>query len=237
MHPKSPCRFVVTPTPKLSEQQYALRLVVIPCQYFSSMLPFFQPISPSLSSHISSVAVPHILRRRINTCRPASPPPCLSTAVFTDDLLFHPHYPGATIHPQVGSRSLSIFSQSAAVLTTHFAISAVPHILRRPIDPCCPAYLPPWLSTAVFAADLVCHIFLPCLCCGPYQILFHCYMYFAAVVCLTYTVWSSTQYVSLRTTLLCYALLRITFITLCYDLLNTLLFSLLERLFSLSVMF
>ena len=30
-HPGSPCRSVVAPTPKLSDQRYSLKLVVIPC--------------------------------------------------------------------------------------------------------------------------------------------------------------------------------------------------------------
>ena len=106
MHPESPCRSVVTPTPKLSEQRYALRLVVVPCRHFTSPLSFFQPISPSPSSHISSVAVPHLFHRRIHPCCPASPPLCSSAAGFAADIVCHPHYPGATIRPQVGSHSL-----------------------------------------------------------------------------------------------------------------------------------
>ena len=142
MHPKSPCRSIVAPTPKLLERLYALRLVVIPCQYLPSPSPFFQPISPSSSSHISFFAVPHLLHRLIHPCCPASPPLCSSAAVFTADLVCHPQYPGATIHPQVVSRSLSIFSQSVAVLTTHFSISVVPHLICcRPTSP-----LPPYLS-------------------------------------------------------------------------------------------
>ena len=137
IHTKSPCRSVFAPTTKLSEQQYALRLVVVPCQYFPSPSPSFQPISPSLSSHISYVAVPHLLRRRIHIFCPASPPPWSSDAVFTADLVFHTHYTGATIRPQVGSFPLSIFAQSVAVLPTHFAISAVPHLI------CCRPTLPP----------------------------------------------------------------------------------------------
>ena len=129
MHPKSPCRSVVAPTPKLSERQYALRLVVVPCRYFPSPLPLFQPISPSLLYPISSVAIPHFLHHRIHTCCPASPPPCSSATIFTADIVCHPHYTGVTIHPQVGSRPLLIFSQSVAVLPTHFVISVVPHLL------------------------------------------------------------------------------------------------------------
>ena len=91
MHPKSPCRYVVSPTPKLSERQYALRLVVVPCWYFTSPSLSFQPIFPAPSSLISSVAVPHILRRRIHTCCPASPPLCSSAAIFAADLVYHLH--------------------------------------------------------------------------------------------------------------------------------------------------
>ena len=104
MHPELPCRSVATLTPKLLDERYALRLVVVPCQYFPSTFPFFQPISPSSLSNIFSVAVPHLLRRHIHPCCPASPPPCLSAALFTSDLFCHTHYPGATIRPQVGSR-------------------------------------------------------------------------------------------------------------------------------------
>ena len=126
MHPKLPCRYIVAPTPKLLERRYALRLVVVPCQYLPSPTPSLQPILPSPLSHTSSVAILNLLFRRIHTCCPASPLPCSSAAVFTSDLVCHPHYPGATIRSQVGSRSLSIFPQSVAVLTTHFTISVVP---------------------------------------------------------------------------------------------------------------
>ena len=137
MHPKLPCRYAVTLTSKLSERRYTLRLLVVPYRYLLSLLPFFQPISPSTSSHISSVAVPHLLRRRINPCCPASPPPRFSAAVFTPDLFHHPHYPGATIRPQVGGRFLLIFDQSVAVFPTHFAISVVSHLI------CCHPTSPP----------------------------------------------------------------------------------------------
>ena len=80
-----------TPTlsaiPITTERQYALRLVVVPCLYFPSPLPSFQPISPSRLSHISSVDVLHLLRRCIHPCCPAFPPPCSSTAVFTAELI------------------------------------------------------------------------------------------------------------------------------------------------------
>ena len=142
MHPESPCRSVVAPTPKLSERRYALRLVVAPCRYLPSPLPFFQSISPSLLSHISSFSVLHLLHRPIYPYCPTSTTPCSSASVFTADLVFHPHYTGATIRPQVGSRSLSIFDQSVAVLTTHFAIFVVPHLI------CCrpTSHLPPYPS-------------------------------------------------------------------------------------------
>ena len=136
IHPKLPCRSVVAPTPKLSERRYALRLVVVPCQYFPSPPPFFQTISPYPLSHISSISVPHIIRRHIHICCSASPPPCSSAAIFAADLFFHPHYPRATIRPQVGSFSLSIFAQSVAVLPTHFSISVVSHLIwYRPTSP------------------------------------------------------------------------------------------------------
>ena len=153
MHPKSPCISIVNPTPKLSERWYALRLVIFPFQYFPSPSPFFQPISPSLSYHMFSVAVPHILRRRVHICCPASPPLCLSAAVFTVDLVYYPHYPGATICPQVGSCSLSIFSQYVAILPTHFATSVIPHLFCcRPASPL-PSY--PYILSRISATVLV----------------------------------------------------------------------------------
>ena len=85
MHPKFPRRSVFAPTPKLLERQYALRLVIFPCQYFPSPSPSFQPIS--------SVAVLHILPRRIYLCCTAYHPPSSSAAVFTADLFFRPYYP------------------------------------------------------------------------------------------------------------------------------------------------
>ena len=140
MYPESLWKSVVAPTPNLSERKYALRLVVVPSQYFSSPFPFFQPILPSLSSHISYIAVQFLLCWRINPFCPTSPPLCSSAAVFAAELVCHPHCPGATIRPQVVSHSLLIFAHFIAVLPIHFAISAVPHII------CCrPTYpLPPY---------------------------------------------------------------------------------------------
>ena len=155
MHPKLLCRSIVAPTPKLLERRYTLSLVVVPCQYFLSPSPSFQLISPSPLSHISSISVPHLLRHHIHPCCPESPPPCSSSAVFTSELVCHPHYPGAKIRPQVGSCSLSIFEHSVAVLPTHFAISVVPHLICcRPISP-----LPPYpsLLSRISATVLVRH--------------------------------------------------------------------------------
>ena len=146
-----PCRSVVAYTTKLLERQYALRLVVVPCRYLPSPSPFFQPISQSPSSHISSVAVLHLLHICTHPCFPASPPQFSYAAVFTADLVCHPHYPRATIHPQVGSCSLSIFAQSVAVLTTHFYISVFPHLIC-----CCPTYhLPPYPSLLYLISSTV----------------------------------------------------------------------------------
>ena len=92
MHPELQCISVVSHTPKLLEWPYAFRLVVPPCQYLPNLLPFFQPIFPSLLSHISSVAVPHHLCYHIHFCCLASPPPCMSAAVLPTDLFFHPKY-------------------------------------------------------------------------------------------------------------------------------------------------
>ena len=179
-YPKSPCRFVVYPTPKLLERGYALRLVVVPCRYFPSPSPFSQPISPSPLSHIFSVAVPHILRRRIHTCCPSSTLSCQSADVFTADLFCHPHYPTSPprlhCHPPVSMMRLSLHHLPSSCL------------LRRRC-----------LST------------------------FSVQIFFSICVVLYYTA--------------CSALLRITFLTLHSDLITTLFFSLLARLFSLSVMF
>ena len=121
MHPKSPCRSVIDFTTNLSEQRYALRLVVVTCRYFPSPSPSFQPISSSPSSHLSSVAVPHLLCRHIHSCCPASPPPCLSATVFTTDLVFRPYYPAYPPRllccPPVNMlRSLSYYLPSFRVL-------------------------------------------------------------------------------------------------------------------------
>ena len=75
MHPKSPCRSVVSPTPKLSDQRYALRLVVVTCRYFpvrhcysNPFRHLRRPTSLLLPSRISSSAllipvVPHLCHR------------------------------------------------------------------------------------------------------------------------------------------------------------------------------
>ena len=116
MNPESLYRSIVNLTPTILDQEYTLGLVAIPCQYLPSPSPFYQPISPSPFSHISSVVVPHLLHHRINPCCPASPPLCSSATVFTADLVCHPHYPRATIRSRIGSCSLLIFSQFAAAL-------------------------------------------------------------------------------------------------------------------------
>ena len=167
--------------PIIPEQRYALRLVVFPCWCMPSMLPSFQPISPSLSSHISSIAVvPHLLRHHIHPYCPASAPPWSSTDVFTTDLVFHKYYPASPprLHcypPASLLRSLSHYLPSFRAL------------LRR------------CLST------------------------FYDRIFSSLCIVLYYTAWS--------------ALLHTTFLTLQSDLLTTIFFSLLEQLFSLSVMF
>ena len=93
MHPKFQYRSVVAPMSKLSEQRYALGLVVVPCRYLPSPSPSFQPISPSPSRNISSIVVLHLLRRHIRPYCTASPPPFLFAAVLTSDLFCHPRYP------------------------------------------------------------------------------------------------------------------------------------------------
>ena len=180
MHPKWLCRSVVAPTPNLLEQQYALRLIIVPCWYLPIPFPSFQTISLSPLSHISSIALPNLPHRHIHPCCPASLPPCSSTAFFTSDLVYHPYYtaspPRLHFHPPV-----SLLRSSLHYLSSFRVI-------------CCRC-----LST--FSNHI-----LSLLC-----------------VILYYTVWSN--------------LLHNIFITLRYYLITTFFFSLLERLFSLSMMF
>ena len=244
MHPKLPFRSVVAPTHKLLERRYALRLVVIPCQYLTSPSPFLQTISPSPSSHISSVAVPHLLHHRIHTYCPASLPPCLSAAVFTSDLVFRPHYPVATIRPQVVSRSLSIFSQSVAVLTTHFAISVVSHLICcRPTSP-----LPPYQSllSCISSTVLVrsCLHLWTCILSLPLAYLLWSLLHYFPSFCVLRRCCLSTFFGRILSSLFivlyytaCSALIHTTFLTLRSDLLTTLFFSILTQLFYLCVMF
>ena len=84
---------ILSAIPSIPDQRYVLRLVVVPCRYFPSTLPCLQPILPCPLSHISSVAVPHLLCRHIHPCCPASPPMCSSAAVFTSDLVYHTYLP------------------------------------------------------------------------------------------------------------------------------------------------
>ena len=239
MHPESPCRSVVSPTPKLSEIQYALRLVVVSCWYLPSPLPFFQPISPFLSSHISFVVVPNLLHPRIHPCCPASPPPCYSASVFTDDLVCHPHYHVVMIRPHVGSCSLSTFSQSIAVLTTHLAISVVPYL--RCCSPTSPPPPYPSLlygipSTVLARCCLHCRPYLPSLPLSlshylpSFRVLRRCCFstFFGCILSLLCIVLYYTA---------CSDMLHTTFLTLCSDLMTIILFSLLERLLSVCVMF
>ena len=164
MHPKSPFRSIVSPRTKLLDQKYALRLVVVPSQYFPSPSLFFQPIPTSLSSHISSIAIPHLLHRRIHTCCPKSTPPCLSYVVFTTDIVYHTHFPeqryalrlAVVTCKYLPSPSPSLQPISTSLLY-HISSVAVPNLLRCRIHPYCPASPPPCSSDAVFTADLVCH--------------------------------------------------------------------------------
>ena len=180
MHPKSPFRSIVAPTHELSDRQYALRMIVVPCWYFPSPSPLFQPISPSPPSHISSVAVPHLLCHCIHPCCPASPSPFSSAAVFTADLVCHPHYPISPpclhCHPPA-----SLLCSSSHYLPLF-------RVLRR-------------LCLSTFSDRIFSFIY----------------------VVLYYTV--------------CSALLHTNFLTLRSDLITTLFFSILARLFSISVIF
>ena len=92
IHPESPFRSVVAPTPKSSEQRYALRLVVVPCRYLPDPSPFFQPILQYPSSHISSVVILHLLLRHMHPYHTASLPPCSSVAVLVAECFCHTHY-------------------------------------------------------------------------------------------------------------------------------------------------
>ena len=193
---------------------------------------------------MSSVAIPHLLHLRIHPCCPAYLPPCSSAAVFTADIVCHLHFTGSTIRPQVGSRYLSIFAQSVAVLTTHFSISVVPHLI------CCrPTSTPlpyPYLLSCISSTVIV-HRCLHRWYCLPslppvsllqslsnylplFRIIHRCCLstlsgriFSSLCNVLYYTAW--------------YALLHTNFLTLRSDILTTLFFSILERLFSISVMF
>ena len=89
MHPKSPCRSIVAPTPKLSERQHALRLVVFSCQYFPVCRrlsnPFRHlgcPTSLLLSSRISSAAVSiHVVLYLRHHARPLLSSPLTMSAI------------------------------------------------------------------------------------------------------------------------------------------------------------
>ena len=111
MYPKSLCRSIVAPTSNLSERWYALRLALVPCQYFPNLSLFLQPILSSPLSHIYSVSVPHFLRRHIYPCCPTFLTQCLSAAVFTADFVCHPHYPASSprlhCHPPMSLLQLS----------------------------------------------------------------------------------------------------------------------------------
>ena len=91
-HPSLSSPLILSAIPIILERQNFLTLVVVPCQYLPSPFPSLQPISPYPLSHISSVAVPQIICRRIHLCCLASLPLCLSTAIFTTDLVFHPYF-------------------------------------------------------------------------------------------------------------------------------------------------
>ena len=180
MHPKFPCRSVVFPTSKLLERRYAHRLVVVSCQYLPSLSLSFQLIMPSLLSHISSVAVPHILHRRIHPCFFAYPSPCFSAAVFTSDLVCHPYYSAYPPH-------LHCYPPASLLqYLLHYLPSF--HVLR-------------WRCLSTFSDRI-------------FSLLY---------VVLYYTA--------------CSSLLHTTFFTIRSDLITALFFSLLERLFSISVMF
>ena len=154
MYPKWPCRYVFTLTLKLSERQYALRLVGVPCQHLSSTLPFFQPTSPSPSSNISSVAFLYILRHRIHPCCPASPPPCLSAAVFTANLVQHLYYPASP--PRLHCYPPRFCCSPYCIIFHHSVYFAVVVCLPSPIvsSPCsaliCTTLFAPICSTLIF---------------------------------------------------------------------------------------
>ena len=149
------CRFIVAPTPKLLERRYDLRLVVVPCQYFPISSPFLQPISPSPSSHISSVAVPHLLLHRIHLYCPSSLPSCLSATVFTAELVYHPHYTASKprLHcppPASLLRFSSHYLPSHCVLLCHCLYTFSDRIFPRSTS-CCTTLLAPLCSALLFS--------------------------------------------------------------------------------------
>ena len=106
MYPKSPCSYVITLTPKSSERRYALRLVVVPCQYLPSLLPSFQPILPSVLSHISYVAarissaalsIPVVLNLLHRACPLLSSP----LTLYAIPIILHLHRASVVILPRL----------------------------------------------------------------------------------------------------------------------------------------
>ena len=137
---------------------------------------------------------------------------------------------------------------SVAVLPTHFAISVVPHLFCCRIHPCCPPSLLTCSSAAAFAVDLVCHPHYPAspphlFCHTPESLLRSSSHYLPSshVICRRFLSTFSVRIFVLLWIVLyctaCSALLHTTFLTLRSDLLNNFFFSLLLRLFSLSVIF
>ena len=155
MHLKLPCMSVVAPTPNLLDQQYSLRLVAVPCQCSPSPLPLFQLISPSPSSNIYSVAVPHILCRRIHLYCPTYLPPCSSAAVFTADLVCYPRYPESPpcfhCHPPTSLLRFSLnYLSSSRVLSRYFSLPS--RIIYSPRSASsCTTLLAPLCSALLFS--------------------------------------------------------------------------------------
>ena len=159
MHPKSPCRSVVVPTPNLLERRYALRLVVVPCRYLPILLPFFQPISPYPSSHISSIAILHLLLLRIHTCCPTSLPPWSYASVLTTDLVWHPHYlaspPRLRCHPPASLLRFSLHYLSLYHVIHHRCLSTFSdRIFSLPVS-IFTTLLDPLYSTLLFSFSTI----------------------------------------------------------------------------------
>ena len=122
-------------------------IFLVRCHYFNPFCHIHCPTSLMLLSRISSTAVsiPVVLHLRHHACLPLSSSLILSTI---------PIIPEQRYALRFGSQSLLIFSQSVTVLTTHFVISIVLHIIC--CRPTCPPPQYPSLLSCIYSTVHVC---------------------------------------------------------------------------------